>query len=122
MQCQKNELFRKHMLLLWQNNVPMSVEVLMSPECRSGAPRAGLAVTTMPEAGSVLLEQWTVAVLPAGLASGPHPPPFPPHTTLAPPSPGGTKPAMLRIAADMRKTIENHRKTIGPAGRLPRIL
>ena len=26
-QCNKNENFRKHMLLLWQNNVPMSIEV-----------------------------------------------------------------------------------------------
>ena len=26
-QCKKNENFRKHMLLLWQNNVPMSIEV-----------------------------------------------------------------------------------------------
>jgi len=68
--CQKNELFRKHMLLLWQNNVPMCVEVLMSPEC-PGTLRAGLAVTSVPEPGTVLLEQWTVAVLPANLSSGP---------------------------------------------------
>ena len=31
------------MLLLWQNNVPMCVEVLMSPEC-PGTSRAGLQV------------------------------------------------------------------------------
>ena len=64
-QCEKNEHFRKHMLLLWQNNVPMCVEVLMSPECRTEPARSSLAVTTMAEPGSLLLEQWTVAVLPA---------------------------------------------------------
>jgi hypothetical protein len=59
------------MLLLWQNNVPMSVEVLMSPDCRLGQARArSLEVTAMPEPGSVLLEQWTVAVLHSALSSG----------------------------------------------------
>ena len=69
-QCQKNEHFRKHMLLLWQNNVPMCIEVLMSPECRTEPVRSSLAVTTMAEPGSLLLEQWTVAVLPASTSSG----------------------------------------------------
>ena len=69
-QCQKNEHFRKHMLLLWQNNVPMCVEVLMSPECRTEPVRSSLAVTTTAEPGSLLLEQWTVAVLPASTSSG----------------------------------------------------
>merc|ERR1719189_1134626 len=68
--CQKNEHFRKHMLLLWQNNVPMCIEVLMSPECRTEPVRSSLAVTTMAEPGSLLLEQWTVAVLPASTSSG----------------------------------------------------
>lgn len=68
--CQKNEHFRKHMLLLWQNNVPMCVEVLMSPECRTEPVRSSLAVTTTAEPGSLLLEQWTVAVLPASTSSG----------------------------------------------------
>ena len=37
----------------------------MSPECRTEPARSSLAVTTMAEPGSLLLEQWTVAVLPA---------------------------------------------------------
>ena len=43
----------------------------MSPDCRLGAARSSLAITTKPEPGSVLLEQWTVAVLPASASSGP---------------------------------------------------
>jgi len=64
--CNKNENFRKHMLLLWQNNVPMSIEILMCSDCRVGQAKAhSLEVTTVPEPGSILLEQWTVAVQPA---------------------------------------------------------
>ena len=42
----------------------------MSPECRTEPVRSSLAVTTMAEPGSLLLEQWTVAVLPASASSG----------------------------------------------------
>ena len=31
-QCAKNENFRRHMLLLWQNNVSMSIEVREEPD------------------------------------------------------------------------------------------
>jgi len=65
--CKKNENFRKHMLLLWQNNVPMSIEILMCSDCGVGQAKArSIEVTTVPEPGSILLEQWTVAVQPAG--------------------------------------------------------
>jgi len=61
--CKKNENFRKHMLLLWQNNVPMSIEILMCSDCGVGQAKAhSLEVTSIPEPGSILLEQWTVAV------------------------------------------------------------
>jgi len=64
--CKKNENFRKHMLLLWQNNVPMSIEILMCSDCGVGQAKArSIEVTTVPEPGSILLEQWTVAVQPA---------------------------------------------------------
>ena len=42
----------------------------MSPECRTEPVRSSLAVTTTAEPGSLLLEQWTVAVLPASTSSG----------------------------------------------------
>jgi len=64
--CKKNENFRKHMLLLWQNNVPMSIEILMCSDCGVGQAKAhSLEVTSIPEPGSILLEQWTVAVQPS---------------------------------------------------------
>lgn len=69
--CNKNENFRKHMLLLWQNNVPMSVEVLLCSDCRVGQQKArSVEVTTVPEPGSILLEQWTVAVFSSPRGSG----------------------------------------------------
>jgi hypothetical protein len=46
------------MLLLWQNNVPMSVEVLLCPDCRLGKQKArSVEFSTIPEPGSLLLEQ-----------------------------------------------------------------
>ena len=47
------------MYLLWRNNIPMSVEVLLCPPCRHGQSRAA-AVDATPEPGYLLLEQWTV--------------------------------------------------------------
>jgi len=69
--CNKNENFRKHMLLLWQNNVPMSIEILLCSDCGVGRAKArSLEVTTVPEPGSILLEQWTVAVTSGAPSSG----------------------------------------------------
>ena len=62
-QCKKDENFRKHMLLLWQNNVPVSIEVLLCSDCRLGAQKArSVEFSTIPEPGSILIEQWTVSV------------------------------------------------------------
>ena len=83
LQCNKNENFRKHMLLLWQNNVSMSIEILLSPDCRVGRAKAhSLEVTTVPEPGSVLLEQWTVAVQPVAPVDPTTPPPVTPLALL----------------------------------------
>lgn len=61
--CKKDENFRKHMLLLWQNNVPVSIEVLLCSDCRLGAQKArSVEFSTIPEPGSILIEQWTVSV------------------------------------------------------------
>ena len=51
------------MLLLWQNNVPVSIEVLLCSNCRVGKQKANsLEYSTIPESGSILLEQWTVSI------------------------------------------------------------
>lgn len=72
--CAKNENFRRHMLLLWQNNVSMSIEVLLCSDCRVGRDKAGsLEVTTLPEPGSILLEQWTISILSGRAACGSSP-------------------------------------------------
>merc|ERR1719510_855431 len=61
--CKKDENFRKHMLLLWQNNVPVSIEVLLCSDCRVGQQQANsVEYSTIPEPGSILLEQWTVSI------------------------------------------------------------
>eukprot|EP00095_Tigriopus_kingsejongensis_P000275 maker-scaffold329_size204955-snap-gene-1.23 protein:Tk00275 transcript:maker-scaffold329_size204955-snap-gene-1.23-mRNA-1 annotation:"protein fam214a" len=61
--CKKDDNFRKHMLLLWQNNVPVSIELLLCSDCRIGKQKAAsVEYSTTPEPGSILLEQWTVSV------------------------------------------------------------
>ena len=51
------------MLLLWQNNVPVCIEILLCPDCRRSRKNArSIEFSTIPEPGSILLEQWTVAV------------------------------------------------------------
>ena len=51
------------MLLLWQNNVPVSIEVLLCSDCRVGQQKANsVEYSTIPEPGSILLEQWTVSI------------------------------------------------------------
>ena len=71
LQCKKDANFRKHMLLLWQNSVPVSIEVLLCPDCRGAGAGGGgggkqrrsmVEFSTVPEPGSILLEQWTVSV------------------------------------------------------------
>ncbi|XP_059078940.1 atos homolog protein A-like isoform X2 [Tigriopus californicus] len=61
--CKKDENFRKHMLLLWQNNVPVCIELLLCSNCRIGRQKAtSIEYSTIPEPGSILLEQWIVSV------------------------------------------------------------
>ena len=63
LQCKKDENFRKHMLLLWQNNVPVSIEVLLCSNCRVSQQKVrSVEFSTIPEPGSILMEQWTVSV------------------------------------------------------------
>jgi hypothetical protein len=49
----------------------IGVQVLLCSDCRVGRAKAGsLEVTTVPEPGSILLEQWTVAILPGWREAG----------------------------------------------------
>ena len=51
------------MLLLWQNNVPVSIEVLLCSNCRVSQQKVrSVEFSTIPEPGSILLEQWTVSI------------------------------------------------------------
>ncbi|GFT73069.1 protein FAM214A [Nephila pilipes] len=59
-ECQKYEQILKHMLLLWKNGIPMTIEVLLYPSCCAPFPN----VDSVPEMPYLLLEQWTIHMLP----------------------------------------------------------
>ncbi|XP_035205924.1 protein FAM214A-like isoform X2 [Stegodyphus dumicola] len=59
-ECQKYEQILKHMLLLWKNGIPMTIEVLLYPSCCAPAQN----VDSVPETSYILLEQWTIHMLP----------------------------------------------------------
>ncbi|GAB6019251.1 hypothetical protein CHUAL_000854 [Chamberlinius hualienensis] len=61
--CSRQANFRKHMLLLWKANIPMSIEVLVYPDCCPNDQSRELA-TAGPEPNSILLEKWTVHTSP----------------------------------------------------------
>jgi len=59
--CQRFLSLRKHAFLLWQNGVPLCVEVLVGPECSHGLHRVKQAeITCTPDPDFLLLERWTV--------------------------------------------------------------
>lgn len=66
LECQKFELMLKHMVLLWKNNIPMSLEVLLSPECCqcSMTDMASVDISAAPDASHLLLEQWFIHMVP----------------------------------------------------------
>ncbi|CAN7941659.1 unnamed protein product [Ixodes pacificus] len=66
LECQKFEVVLKHMALLWKNNIPMSVEVLLAPECRhcSAADVASVDISSAPDMSHLLLEQWFIHMVP----------------------------------------------------------
>lgn len=65
-QCSREEHFRKHMMLLWRNCIPMSIEVLLCPDCCQATTPAqgGVESLAAPEPSHILLEQWTIQMLP----------------------------------------------------------
>lgn len=64
-ECQRYEQIQKHMLLLWKNGIPMSIEVLMYPPCCAGSTSVcNVDTASVSEMSYILLEQWTVHMLP----------------------------------------------------------
>uniref|UniRef100_A0A2R5L3V1 Atos-like conserved domain-containing protein n=1 Tax=Ornithodoros turicata TaxID=34597 RepID=A0A2R5L3V1_9ACAR len=64
-ECQRFDAVVKHMTLLWKNGIPMSVEVLLFPECCRDNP-VGTAVdmSSAPDTSNILLEQWFIHMIP----------------------------------------------------------
>lgn len=64
-ECQQYEQLHKYMLLLWKNGIPMSVEVLLYPECcRPQSNCVQIETSAVTEVSCLLLEQWTMHMLP----------------------------------------------------------
>ncbi|XP_037573160.1 protein FAM214A [Dermacentor silvarum] len=66
-ECQRYEVALKHMLMLWRNSIPMSVEVLLSPDCThcsSMDHTGGIDISSAPDTSHLLLEQWYIQMLP----------------------------------------------------------
>ncbi|XP_067003329.2 atos homolog protein A isoform X2 [Anabrus simplex] len=62
--CKRAENFRKHMELLWQNSIPMCIEVLLCPDCPCGVQKAQSSeVANIPTPADLLLEQWMITVV-----------------------------------------------------------
>ncbi|XP_033611272.1 uncharacterized protein LOC111874184 isoform X3 [Cryptotermes secundus] len=62
--CKRAENFRKHMQLLWQNNIPMCIEVLLCADCQCGQQKAqSPEVANIPSSTDLLLEQWIVTMV-----------------------------------------------------------
>lgn len=67
LECQRFEVALKHMGLLWRNNIPMSVEVLLSPDCvhcSTADQTSGIDISSAPDTSHLLLEQWFIHMLP----------------------------------------------------------
>jgi len=64
LQCKRAENFRKHMQLLWQNNIPMCIEVLLCADCQCGQQKSqSPEVANIPSSTDLLLEQWMVTMV-----------------------------------------------------------
>lgn len=62
--CKRAENFCKHMQLLWQNSIPMCIEVLLCPDCPCGVQKAqSPEVANIPASTDLLLEQWMITVV-----------------------------------------------------------
>jgi hypothetical protein len=58
----REESFRKHVELLWRNNVPLCIEVLLCSTCPCGREKTLTPeISPLPDPTNILLEQWTIA-------------------------------------------------------------
>lgn len=65
LECQRFDAVLKHMTLLWKNCIPMSVEVLLFPECcRDTAVGTAVDMSSAPDTSNMLLEQWFIHTIP----------------------------------------------------------
>lgn len=61
MQCTREESFRKHVEVLWRNNVPLLIEVLLCSDCPCGRDKAcSPEISPLADPAYTLLEQWTL--------------------------------------------------------------
>ncbi|XP_064596214.1 atos homolog protein A-like [Liolophura sinensis] len=69
-ECRKANLVRRQMELLWRNGIPMCVEVALYPNCSHGwleaesIPVEGGASAISSEENRILLERWSIHVVP----------------------------------------------------------
>ncbi|KAJ9593975.1 hypothetical protein L9F63_014616 [Diploptera punctata] len=71
--CERAEKLRKHMQLLWQNNIPMCIEVLLCADCQCGQQKAqSPEIANIPSSTDLLLEQWVVTMVTRRCADLPH--------------------------------------------------
>ncbi|PSN52982.1 hypothetical protein C0J52_01113 [Blattella germanica] len=71
--CARAEKLRKHMQLLWQNKIPMCIEVLLCAGCQCGQQKAqSPEVANIPSPTDLLLEQWVVSMVTRRCADSPH--------------------------------------------------
>lgn len=64
-------MLQRQMAVLWKNRVPMCIEVLLFPECEHGTERCRAVDASTPASRSfargLLLEQWTIQIVPRRL-------------------------------------------------------
>ena len=66
-QCVRYSEMMRAMTMLWKNNVPMCIEVLLLPECEHGKQRAESHDVSLPAPSAtqaIMLEQWYIQGIP----------------------------------------------------------
>ncbi|XP_035714646.1 protein FAM214A isoform X2 [Folsomia candida] len=69
--CAREASFRKHVQVLWSNNVPLCIEVLLCSDCPCGKEKAtSPEVSPLVDPAYTLLEQWTLTSYPKRVGGG----------------------------------------------------
>lgn len=64
--CERAAGLRRHLSLLSENSAPMTIDVLLSPDCPCGSSRASsVNICCLASSEDLLIEQWTVSILSA---------------------------------------------------------